>query len=178
MDQNQMDTLITSIKGTDQVPKAAPVYARNLGQVDSNSTIDYGSDMSANRYRYATATLSITDFDHNNGKVLEITTSINERRDTYGWGSGTGSITEIKVVAKTYNLFCEYEQFTVEEITTHIKVYINAENKRADHNSEMIATCILGYVYSGTQAKLHTIYDDFKIGGMVHGEVVFKGLMN
>ena len=137
-----------------------------------------GSAVGAKRYRYATAALSLSEFDHTTGKVLEITTSLTERSDKSGWGSGTGSITKVTVGPKTYDLFCEYEQFTVEEITTHIKVYINAENKRADHNSEMIATCILGYVYSGTQAKLHTIYDDFKIGGMVYGEVVFKRLMN
>ena len=47
MDQTQMDTLIVSNKGTAPVPKAPPVYARNPGQVDANSFIDYGSSVGA-----------------------------------------------------------------------------------------------------------------------------------
>ena len=42
----------------------------------------------------------------------------------------------------------------------------------------MLATCILISVSAGTRAKLHAIYGDFKIGGMIYGELVFKGLMN
>ena len=79
---------------------------------------------------------------------------------------------------KTYDLFCEYGQFTVEELTVHIKVYFDANNQRAEQNSEMLATCILVSVSAGTRAELHAIYNDFKIGGMVYGELVFKGLMN
>ena len=88
--------------------------------------------MGTKRYRYATATLSLTKFDHTTGKVLNITTSLTKRSEKYRWGSGTGSITEIKVGAKTYDLFCEYGQFTVEELTAHIKVYVDVENKRAE----------------------------------------------
>ena len=140
--------------------------------------IDYGSAVGAKRYRYATAALSLTEFDHTTDKVLEITTSLSERSDKSGRGSSTGSITEIKVGDKTYDLFREYRQFTVEELTAHIKVYIYADNKRAEQNSEMLATCILASVSTGTRAELHTIYKYFKIGRMVYGKLVFKGLMN
>ena len=80
--------------------------------------------------------------------------------------------------AKTYDLFHEYGQFTVKELTVHIKVDVNAGNKRADQNSEMLATCILTSVSSGTRVELHAIYDNFKISRMVYGKLVFKGLMN
>ena len=39
-DQTKMDTLIAFIKGTPPLPKSPLVYARNLGQVYSNSIID------------------------------------------------------------------------------------------------------------------------------------------
>ena len=79
---------------------------------------------------------------------------------------------------KTYDLFREYVQFMVEELTEHIKVYVDADNKRAEQKSEMLATFVLASVSAGTRAELCAIYDDFKIGGMVYGELVFKGLMN
>ena len=79
---------------------------------------------------------------------------------------------------KTYDLLREYGQFTVKELTAHIKVYVDADNQRAEQNSEMLATCILTSLSAGTRADLHAIYDDFKIVGMVYGDLVFKGLMN
>ena len=57
-------------------------------------------------------------------------------------------------------------------------MYVDADNKRAEQNSEMLATCILTSISTGTRVQLHAIYDNFKIGGMVYGELVFKGLMN
>ena len=89
---------------------------------------------------------------------------------TYTWMCAVGP--------KTYDLFREYGQFMVEELTAHIQVYVGANNQCAEQNSEMLATCILVSVSAGTRAELHAIYDDFKIGGMVYGELVFKGLMN
>ena len=135
MDQTQMDTLILSIKGTAPVPNEQPFCAHNSGQVDTNSIIDYGSSVGSKRYRYATATLSLTEFDHTIDNVLEITMSLTKMSDNSGWGSGTGSITDIKVGAKTYDLFREYEQFTVEDLTAHIKVYVDVDNKRVEQNS-------------------------------------------
>ena len=113
MDQTEIDTVITSIQGPYPVPKPPPVYARNPGHVDSNLIIDYGRAVGAKRYRYATAALSLNNFYHTTGKVLEITTSLTERSGKSGWGSGTGSITEVKVGLKTYDMFREYGQFTV-----------------------------------------------------------------
>ena len=80
--------------------------------------------------------------------------------------------------AKTYDLFREYGQFTVKELTTHTKVYIDVNKKRAEQNSEMLAACILTSVSTGTRSELHIVYDDFKIDGIVYVELVFKGLMN
>ena len=114
MDQTQMDALIASIQGTAPMPKPQPVYTRNPGRVDSINIIDYVSAVGAKRYRYTTLALSINDFDHTTGKVLEITTSITERSNKSGWGSGSGSITEVTVDPKNYDLFREYGQFTVE----------------------------------------------------------------
>ena len=119
MDQTQMDALIASIQGTSLVPKPEPVYARNPGQVDSIKIINYSSAVGAKRYRYATAALSLSEFDHTTGKVLEITTSLTERSDKSGWVYDSGSITEFTVGPKTYNLFREYGLFTVEELTGH-----------------------------------------------------------
>ena len=82
------------------------------------------------------------------------------------------------MVPKTYNLFRKYGQFTVKELTAHIKVYVDANNKRAEQNSEMLATCILASVSAGTRSELRAIYDNFNIGRMVYGELVFKGLTN
>ena len=93
--------------------------------------IGYSSTVGANRYRYATVALSLTEFDHTTSEVLNIKTSISKRSDKSRWGSGTGSITEIKVGAKIYDLFHKYGQFTVEELTAHIKVRVDAENKHA-----------------------------------------------
>ena len=42
----------------------------------------------------------------------------------------------------------------------------------------MLATCILASVSPGTRAKIHAIYDNFKIGRMVYGKLFFKGMMN
>ena len=126
-----MDTLIASIQGTAPVTKPQPIYALNLVQVESRNIIDYGSAVGANRYRYATAALSISEFDNTTGKVIKITKNITKRSDKSGWGSGTGSITEVTVVPKTYDLFREYGQFTVKELTAHIKVYVDANNQRA-----------------------------------------------
>ena len=70
MDQTQMDALIASIQGTAPVPKQPPVYVCNPGQVDSSKIIDYGSDVGAKRYRYATSVLSISEFYHTTGKFL------------------------------------------------------------------------------------------------------------
>ena len=89
MDQTQMYTLIASRKCTTPVLKPPPIYARNPGQVDSNSVINYDSDVVAKRYRYATEALSLHMFDHTTGKVLEITTSITEMSNKSGWGSGS-----------------------------------------------------------------------------------------
>ena len=68
----------------------------------------------------------LTEFDHTNGKVLDITTTLTEKSDNSGWGSGTGSITEINVGARTYDLFREYGKITVEEFTTPIKAYVDS----------------------------------------------------
>ena len=54
MDQTQVDTLITSIKGTAPVPKAPHVYSRNPVQVESKSIINYGIAVGAKRFIYAT----------------------------------------------------------------------------------------------------------------------------
>ena len=113
MYQTKMDALIASIQGKAPVPKQPPVYALYPGQVDSSKIIDYGSAVGAKRYRYATEALSLSYFDHTNGKVLKITTSLTKRSDKSGWGSETGSITEVTVGPKTYDLFREYGQFTV-----------------------------------------------------------------
>ena len=51
--------------------------------------------------------------------------------DKSRWGSGTMSITEIKVGAKTNEMFREYGKFTVKELTMHIKEYVDVDNKRA-----------------------------------------------
>ena len=134
--------------------------------------------MGAKRYRYATSALSLSEFDHTTAKVLEITTSLTERSDKSGWGSGTGSITEVRVGPKTYDLFCKYGQFTVKELTAHIKVYVDAKNQRAEQKYEMLVTCVLTSLSAGTRAELHAIYEGFKISGMVYGELVFKGIMN
>ena len=83
------------------MPKPPPVYARNPGQVESNSIIDYGSAVGAKRYTYTTAAMSLKEFDHSTVKVLDTTTSLTERSKKYGWGSGTRSITEVKVGLKT-----------------------------------------------------------------------------
>ena len=131
MDQTQMDALIASIQGTSPVPKPQPVYACNPDQVDSRKIIDYGSAVGAKRYRYATVALSLDEFDHTTGKVLEITTSLTERSNQYGWVYISISITEVTVVPKTYDLFRKYGKFTVEELTAHIKLYVDADNKRA-----------------------------------------------
>ena len=114
MDQTQMDALIASIQGIAPVPKQPPVYACNTFQVDSSKIIDYVSAMGAKRYRYATAALSLSEFDNTNGKVLKTTTSLTKRSDKSGLGSGIGSITEFTVGPKTYDLFREYGQFTVD----------------------------------------------------------------
>ena len=66
--------------------------------------IDYVSAVDAKRYRYTTIALSLNDFYHTTGKVLEITTSLTERSDKSGWGSGSGSITEVTVGPNTYEL--------------------------------------------------------------------------
>ena len=173
-----MDALIASTQDTAPVPKPPPVYPHNPSQVESNKIIKYSSAIGANRYIYATAEPSLNGFDHTTVKVLDITTSLTERSEKSGWGSGTRSITEVNVGPMTYNLFCEYGQFTVEELTAYIKVYVDSDNKRAEYNSEMLATCILASVSAGTRAELHIIYDGFKIDGMVYGELVFKGLTN
>ena len=57
-------------------------------------------------------------------------------------------------------------------------MYVDADNKRAEQNSDILATCILASLSTVTRAELHAISDNFKIGGMVYGELVFKGLMN
>ena len=139
MDQNQMDALIASIQGIAPLPKPQPVYAHNPGQVDSSKIIDYVSAVGAKKYRYATAALTLNEFDNTTGKVLDSTTSLTERSEKSGWGSGTRSITEVTMGPKTYDLFCEYGQFTVEEFTAQIKVYVDADNKRAEQNYEMLA---------------------------------------
>ena len=162
-----MDALIASIQGTAPVPKPPPFYARNNGQVDSNKIIDYGRAVGTKRYRYVTAALSLNEFDHSTGKVLKFTTNLAERSNKSGWISGTGSITEVKLIPKTYDLFGEYGHFTVEELTAHIKVCVDADNKHTEQNFDMLATCILASVYARTRSKLHAIYDDFKISGMV-----------
>ena len=108
MDQTQMDSLIASIQGTDPVPKPQPVYDRNPFQVDYSKIIDCSSAVGSKSYRYAAAALSLTEFDHTTVKVLEITTSINERSDKSGWGSDSGSITEFTVGPNTYDLFRKY----------------------------------------------------------------------
>ena len=150
VDQTKMDALVASIQGTTPVPKPSPIYTRNPGQIDSNKIINYVSDVGAKRYSYATASLSLNNFDHTAGKFLKITTSLTKRSDKSGWGSGTGSITEVKVGPKTYNLFHEYGQFTVKELTAHIKFYVDADNKRTEQNSEVLATCILASISTGT----------------------------
>ena len=42
----------------------------------------------------------------------------------------------------------------------------------------MLATCILTSVSAGIRVELHAIYEDFKIGRMLYGELFFKGLTN
>ena len=105
MDQNQMDTLIASIQGTAPVPKSPPVYARNPGQVESNSIIYYSSAVGTKMYIYATTELSLNEFNNATKNVLDITTSLTNRSDKSRWESGTVSITEVKVGLKTYYLF-------------------------------------------------------------------------
>ena len=105
MDQTQMDALIPSIQGIAPVPKPQPVYACNHVQVDSSKIMDYGSAVGTKRYRYATVALSLNEFDHTTGKFLEITTSLTERSDKSGWGSGSLSITEVTLAPKIYNQF-------------------------------------------------------------------------
>ena len=129
-------------------------------------------------YRYATAALSLTKFNHTTRKVLDIMTSLTERSNTSIWGSGTRSITEVKVELKTYGLFHKYGKFRVEELTAHTNAYFNTDNKRAEQNSEMLATCILTSVSPGTRAELHAICYSLKIDTVVYGELVYKGLMN
>ena len=114
MDETQMYTLVASIQGTAPVPKPPPVYTRNTVQVDSDSIIDYGSAVGATRYRYATASLSLNEFDNTTIKVLKIMKSLTKRSNKSRWGSVTGSITEVKVVIKTYDLLREYGQFISE----------------------------------------------------------------
>ena len=69
--------------------------------------------MVAKRYRYATSALSLNEFEHTTGKVLDITTSLTKSSNKFGWGYGTGSITEVTVSPKTYDLFRKYGKFTV-----------------------------------------------------------------
>ena len=57
-------------------------------------------------------------------------------------------------------------------------MYVDADNKHAEQNSEMLATCIFDSISAGTRADLHTIYGDFMISRMVYGELFFKGLTN
>ena len=57
-------------------------------------------------------------------------------------------------------------------------MYVDADNKRAEQNSEVLSNCILASVSAGTRAEIHTIYGNFNIGGMVYVELVFKGMMN
>ena len=97
------------------MPKPQTVYDCNPGQVDSSKIIDYGSDVNAKRYRYATSALSLNDFYHTTEKILEITMSLTERSEKSGWGSGSGSITEFTVGPKTNGMFHIYEPigFTV-----------------------------------------------------------------
>ena len=64
----------------------------------------------------------------------------------------------------------------VEEVTVHIKVYIDADNKHTEQNFDMLATCILASVYARTRSKLHAIYENLKIGGIVYDELFFKGM--
>ena len=66
----------------------------------------------------------------------------------------------------------------VKKLTTHIKVHIAADKTFSDQNSEVNTTCILTSLSAETLAELHAIYDDFKICGMVYGELFFKGLVN
>ena len=139
------------------MPKPQPVYARNSGKVDSSKIIDNGSALVSNRYRYVIVELSLNKFDHTTGKFLKITTSLTERSDKSGWGSGTGYITEVTVVPKTYDLLREYGKFMVEEFTAHIKVYVDANSQCTEQNSEMLVTCILVSVSSGTIADIHSI---------------------
>ena len=103
-----MDALIASIQGTAPVPKPQPVYACNTGPIDSSKIIAYGSAVGAKRYRYATAALSLNEFDHTTGKVLKITSSLTDRSEKSGWGSGSRYITEVTVSPKTYDPFYKY----------------------------------------------------------------------
>ena len=57
-------------------------------------------------------------------------------------------------------------------------MYFEADNQRAEQNSDMLATCILASVFPGTRAELHAIYNGFKISRMLYGKLVFKGLKN
>ena len=84
-----MDALIVSIQGISLVLKPLPVYAHNTGQIESNKIIDHGSAIKKKSYRYATAALSLNEFDHTTGKVLEITTGLTERSNKSELGSGT-----------------------------------------------------------------------------------------
>ena len=86
------------------------------------------------------------------------------------------SITEVTVGLKNYDLFREYGQFTAEELIEHIKVYVDTDNKRAEKNSDMLATCIFASISAGTRSKLHAIYENLKIGGIVYDELFFKGM--
>ena len=84
MDKTQMETLIASIQGTAPVPKPPPVYALNPVQIDYTKITDYSSAAGAKRYRYATAALSLNNFYHTTGKVIEITTSLIEKSNNSG----------------------------------------------------------------------------------------------
>ena len=71
------------------MPKVPLVYTINSGYIDSISITDYGSAVGAKRYRYDTASLSLTEFDHTTRKVLNIMKIFTKRSNNSGWGCAT-----------------------------------------------------------------------------------------
>ena len=57
------------------------------------------------------------------------------------------------------------------------KVYVDADNQRAEQNSEMRTTSILASISAVTRSKIHAIYDGLNIEGMVYGELVSNRVM-
>lgn len=111
MDEEQLTSIVKAIDGTapsPPIPPAKPVYARNPGQLNPDSFIDYSTSTGMKMYKAATAPLK-DKFDHTNGKVIDLSTSLRQRSDESGWGSGDGAIDIIQDTSgNKRKLFEEY----------------------------------------------------------------------